>query len=187
MSSRPRSTRYLAAGALAATVVLSACGSSGSSTSSSTSPTTAASGSSSGIPGLSGGSSGLAFKGDACSLLTASDFTAAAPGFTLSGTDPASGTTFKQCTFALQGDGDSTDVIVKVNAADDFSANKAILQGKDISGLGYPAWRGNDGGVQPDTIGVKVGKNSFVIYTQRKLGTSDGLVSLAKTVATNLA
>ena len=185
--SRPRSIRYLTVVACAVTVVLSACGSNGSSTSSSTSPTTAAPGSSSGIPGLSGGSSGPAFKGDACSLLTASDFTAAAPGFTLSGTDSAGGSTFKQCTFSLQGDGDSTDVLLKIDAADDFSISKAGIRGKDISGIGYPAWRGDDGGIQPDTIGVKVGKNSFVIYTKRKLGTSDGLVSLAKTVATNLA
>lgn len=135
--------------------------------------------------GLFGGESkAKAWKGDPCSLLTASDFSNLSGSPALLSTHANPNAISPDCEFQLQGSG---AVHVFVDARDDFDMNKGIFNGKDISGIGSAAWRGNHGGQANDTIGVQLANLSYRVDSTYELAKNkDDLVTLAKAVEAHL-
>ncbi len=169
---------------LAIVAILAACSSSssGSKASNGSAP---GGGSTSSTTGLfDGGSKAKAWKGDPCSLLTASDFSKLSGSPALLSTHANSNAISPDCEFQLQGSG---AVHVFVDARNNFDLNKSVLTGKDLSGIGSAAWRGNHGGQANDTIGVQLSNLSYRVDSTYELNANkDDLVILAKAVEAHL-
>ena len=163
---------------------LAAC-SSGSSGSKASNGTADAGGSTTSTTGLfGGGSQAKAWKGDPCSLLTAADFSKLSGAPALASTHANPNASSPDCLFQLQGSG---AVHVFVDARSDFDTNKGIFKGRDISGIGSAAWRGDHDGQASDTIGVALPNLSYRVDSTFELKSNQAdLVTLAKAVAAHL-